>query len=98
MSDLYEFPKETGMKRDAMTLDMFEVPQPLPALEGTHDFRQVVAGLVGELLEQAVAGGMTRHQVAAEVSRLTGKEVKGGQELIRPELHVRQSTGKPVER
>jgi len=63
------------MKRDAMTLDLFEVPQPLPALEGTHDFRQVVAGLVGELLEQAAAGGMTRHQVAAEVSRLVGREV-----------------------
>lgn len=63
------------MKRDAMTLDLFEVPQPLPALEGTHDFRQVVAGLVGDLLEQAAAGGMTRHQVAAEASRLTGKEV-----------------------
>jgi DNA-binding LacI/PurR family transcriptional regulator len=32
------------------------------------------------------------------LDRLTGKEVKGGQELIRPELHIRQTTGKPVER
>lgn len=63
------------MRRDAMTLDLFEVPQPLPALEGTHDFRQVVAGLVCELLEQAAAAGLNRHQVAAEASRLTGKEV-----------------------
>lgn len=39
------------------------------------------------------------HRAArALLDRLTGKEVKGGQELIRPELHVRQSTGKPVER
>lgn len=32
------------------------------------------------------------------LDRLNGVEVHGGQELIRPELHVRQSTGKPVER
>lgn len=63
------------MRRDGMTLDLFEVPQPLPALEGSHDFRQMVAGLVCELLEQASAGGLNRHQVAAEASRLTGKEV-----------------------
>jgi len=29
------------------------------------------------------------------LDRLNGVEVHGGQELIRPELHVRQSTGKP---
>jgi hypothetical protein len=29
---------------------------------------------------------------------LNGEEVRGGQALIRPELHVRQSTGRPVER
>jgi hypothetical protein len=67
--------QEVPMRRDAMTLDLFEVPQPLPALEGTHDFRAHVAGLVADLLEQAAAGGMKRHQVAAEVSRLTGKEL-----------------------
>lgn len=32
------------------------------------------------------------------LDRLNGAEVKAEQELIRPELHVRQSTGKPVER
>ena len=32
------------------------------------------------------------------LDRLNGVEVHGGQELIRPELHVRQSTAKPVER
>lgn len=32
------------------------------------------------------------------LDRLNGVEVHGGQELIRPELHIRQSTGKPVER
>ena len=32
------------------------------------------------------------------LDRLNGIEVHGGQELIRPELHVRQSAGQPVER
>jgi DNA-binding LacI/PurR family transcriptional regulator len=32
------------------------------------------------------------------LDRLNGVEVHGGQELIRPELHVRQSTGKPAQR
>ncbi len=32
------------------------------------------------------------------LDRLNGVEVHGGQELIRPELHVRQSTGAPKER
>lgn len=39
------------------------------------------------------------HRAArALLDRLTGKDVKGGQELIRPELHIRQTTGAPVER
>ncbi len=63
------------MRRDGITLDLFEVPQPLPAVEGSHDFRQVVASLVCELLEQAAAAGLSRHQVAGEASRLTGKDV-----------------------
>lgn len=75
MTEFFEFPQETTMKRDAITLDLFEVPQPLPALDGSHDFRTLVAGLVCELLEQAKAAGLNRHAVAAELSRLTGKEV-----------------------
>ena len=39
-----------------------------------------------------------RRAARALLDRLNGIEVHGGQELIRPELHVRQSTGKPVER
>jgi len=39
------------------------------------------------------------HRAArALLDRLTGKDVKGRQELIRPELHIRQTTGAPVER
>jgi DNA-binding LacI/PurR family transcriptional regulator len=39
-----------------------------------------------------------RRAARALLDRLGGIEVHGGQELIRPELHVRQSTGKPKER
>ncbi len=39
-----------------------------------------------------------RRAARALLDRLSGIEVHGGQELIRPELHVRQSTGKPRER
>jgi DNA-binding LacI/PurR family transcriptional regulator len=39
-----------------------------------------------------------RRAARALLDRLNGVEVHGGQELIRPELHVRQSTGQPQER
>lgn len=39
-----------------------------------------------------------RRAARALLDRLNGVEVHGGQELTRPELHIRQSTGKPVER
>ncbi|MGN6585262.1 MAG: LacI family DNA-binding transcriptional regulator [Rhizobiaceae bacterium] len=39
-----------------------------------------------------------RRAAGALLDRLSGITVHGGQELIRPELHVRQSTGRPVER
>ncbi|MDT3671812.1 MAG: hypothetical protein ROZ37_15960 [Aromatoleum sp.] len=61
-----------------MTIDLFEVPQPLPALEGTHDFRTVVCGLVCEVLDQAKAAGLSREAVAAEAARLTGRNVSKG--------------------
>lgn len=39
-----------------------------------------------------------RRAARALLDRLNGIEVHASQELIKPELHVRQSTGKPVER
>ncbi len=39
-----------------------------------------------------------RRAARALLDRLNGIEVKGGQELIHPELKVRQSTGTPIER
>ncbi|MEP4422612.1 MAG: substrate-binding domain-containing protein, partial [Nitratireductor sp.] len=39
-----------------------------------------------------------RRAARALLDRLNGVPVTAAQELIKPELHVRQSTGKPVER
>jgi len=39
-----------------------------------------------------------RRSARALLDKLNGQAVRVSQELIRPELHVRQSTGKPVER
>ncbi len=39
-----------------------------------------------------------RRAARALLDRLNGAQVKASQELIKPELHVRQSTSKPVER
>ncbi len=39
-----------------------------------------------------------RRAARALLDRLNGAQVKASQELIKPELHIRQSTGKPVER
>jgi DNA-binding LacI/PurR family transcriptional regulator len=39
-----------------------------------------------------------RRAARALLDRLAGETVKASQELIRPELHVRQSTGKPTKR
>jgi DNA-binding LacI/PurR family transcriptional regulator len=39
-----------------------------------------------------------RRAARALLDKLSGTMVKPSQELIKPELHVRQSTGRPVER
>ncbi|TIU29567.1 MAG: transcriptional regulator, partial [Mesorhizobium sp.] len=39
-----------------------------------------------------------RRAASALLDKLNGQAVRPSQELIKPELHVRQSTGKPVER
>lgn len=57
---------------DTQTPDLFEVPEPAAAVPAGLDYRAAIAHLVGELLRQADGD---RHQVAAEMSRLTGKDV-----------------------
>ena len=59
-------------RRDNQTLDLFEVPQPAPQVPASMDYRATVAHLVAEMLKQAEGD---RYRIAAEMSRLTGKEV-----------------------
>lgn len=62
------------MKRvkDTFTLDLFDVPEPAPELPGTMDYRPQVAHMVSEILRGAA---IDRYEVAARVSRLTGKDL-----------------------
>ena len=59
-------------RRDTLTLDLFEVPQPSAPLPSSADYRAQVSLLVGELLKAAEGD---RHDVAARMSRLTGTDV-----------------------
>lgn len=62
-------------RRDLRTADLFEVPRPASPVPGSQDYRAVIAGLVGQMLDLASRAGKDRYAVAAEVSRLAGKEV-----------------------
>lgn len=63
------------MARDRVTGDLFAVPMPAAPVPGSMDYRPTVAGLLSEMLDHAVSLGASRVAVAAEVSRLTGKDV-----------------------
>lgn len=60
------------MRRDTLTADLFAVPRPAQPLPGTHDYRAVVSGLVGDLLKATTSD---RFGVSATMSRLVGKEI-----------------------
>lgn len=61
------------MRRDTQTADLFfEVPRPANPLPGSHDYRVQVSALVGEVLKAAPAD---RFHVAAQMSRLVGKDI-----------------------
>ena len=65
-------------RSDALTGDLFDhIPQPWPADAGTMDFRPRVATLLSQMLaeEQAKDDTHDRYWIAAQVSRLVGKEV-----------------------
>lgn len=62
-------------RRDRVTVDLFEVPRPAPERAGSMDYRPVVTALVGSMLDEAARAGKDRYQVAAEASRLAGKEI-----------------------
>ena len=57
---------------DDFTLDLFEVPQPAAPLPASMDYGREVAALVSEVLRNS---DCDRYEVAARMSRLTGKEV-----------------------
>jgi hypothetical protein len=59
-------------RRDSRTGDLFVVPQPADPIPGSMDYRTVVSVTLSEMFRTC---GKDRHQVAAEASRLTGKEV-----------------------
>jgi hypothetical protein len=58
--------------RDTKTLDLFEVPQPAAQLPASMDYGALVAHMVSEVLR---AADCDRHEIAARMSRLTGKDV-----------------------
>lgn len=60
------------MAHDPYTADLFAIPSPAAPLPASHDYRAQVAHLVGEAL---MGGGTDRYRVAAEMSRLTGREI-----------------------
>lgn len=62
-------------RSNGQTGDLFEIPQPVKSLPGSMDFRTTVSELVSAMLAQAHQAGMDRHEVAAQASRLAGRDV-----------------------
>lgn len=61
---------------DRFTGDLFAaIPRPMPEVEGGMDFRARLSHLVSEMLANAHRAGIDRWAVAANASRLAGKEV-----------------------
>lgn len=58
--------------QDTQTFDLFEVPQPAAQLPASMDYGSFVAHMTSSVLRDA---DCDRHEVAARMSRLTGKEV-----------------------
>ncbi|MGO4699841.1 hypothetical protein [Dyella sp. 2RAB6] len=59
-------------RRDPNNLDLFEVPRPAATLPGSMDYRTTVAHLLSEMFRES---GKDRQSVAADMTRLAGKEV-----------------------
>ena len=56
--------------KDDRTLDIFDVPTPKLAVPGEGNYAAEVSQMVGQILK-----GLDRHQVAAQMSRLSGDDV-----------------------
>jgi hypothetical protein len=59
-------------RRDDLTLDLFTVPQPAPSHPGSLDYRSQVSAMLSDELRKADGD---RFDIAAKMSRLTGREV-----------------------
>jgi len=59
-------------RRDHVTADLFEVPQPQAPLPASADYRAQVSHLVSEILKHADGD---RIEIAARMSRLTGADI-----------------------
>lgn len=65
-----------GRKRDDLTADLFAVPTPTAPRDGALDVRAQVSALVGHCMKESPFDPSTRrHLIAAEMSRLTGREI-----------------------
>ena len=62
----------TRRAKDDLTLDLFAVPQPHRPIPASMDHRATVAHLVADMLKAADGD---RYAIAAEMSRLTGKDI-----------------------
>ncbi|MDF1691738.1 MAG: hypothetical protein P1U47_05170 [Zhongshania sp.] len=58
--------------KDTQTLDLFEVPRPAAQFPASMDYGVLVAHMVSDVLRNA---DCDRHEIAARMSRLTGKDV-----------------------
>jgi hypothetical protein len=58
--------------RDALTLELFAVPQPQPAVAAGLDLDAAIRDALSDAIKHCDSD---RHQVAAEMSRLTGREI-----------------------
>lgn len=58
--------------RDTLTLDLFDIPTPRPATAGNLDLDVPLREALSDALKHSDAD---RHHVAAEMSRLTGREI-----------------------
>jgi hypothetical protein len=58
--------------RDALTLDLFDIPHPQAPTPGNLDLDVALRYALSDALKHS---DLDRHQVAAEMSRLTGREV-----------------------
>lgn len=59
-------------RRDPLTIDLFEVPQPAAPLPASMDYRAQVSALVSDMLKKT---DLDRFAIAAQCSRLSGTEV-----------------------